>query len=443
MKSYFLFTLTCFIYCATFAQIDTSGNVDFTSSKINNKLILIELQSASVKNKTAKFKTFSALTNAQTSKYLSENFNCFRSYLGDNMSRFLARKQILKILPAYYILDVDSNFLIGSYGARKTISDFKLMKDSALINNQRFNDLKFFKDKLAQNTLTKSEFRAFIELKLQLQLYDNGHLIEKFAAQMDEADLNDPELLLLIMQAGPFYSGLAAKKAVTNKELYSSVYKKEYSKYSPRFDRRALNNSIAYATETKNIKLIQEVARSYQYRYYKSKYDKETYNPYVMMNFYRNLKDTSNLLIYLCKNYDQYLLITPDSAKKYKEKVAEARKKDIQKLGVKSNYSFVSSSASDFSSVLNNAASEIISLKTKDPFYLNKGMEYCQHALLLTPIYYKSKATLAKLLYLSGFYTEAEKTLKELINTKTISETLRSTYKTDLLKMQNNLWNNQ
>ncbi|WP_017259070.1 hypothetical protein [Pedobacter arcticus] len=437
MKKHYLLVVVCFLCFSAFAQIDTSGTVDFLKLKNSKKLVFIELQLSDYnKVKVKKIRSYSSLTNKETATFLSQNFRCFRISIGDSLTSFLFKKQLPKILPAYYIFDADSNLLHSSFGVNKLVKDFELMRDSALEKAKKLSHLKFYKDKLAQNTITKKELKDFIGLKLQLKQYDNGELIEKFATEMDEADTENSEILLLIMRAGPFYSGLASKKAVTHKELYNAIYKKEYSNYSPRFDKRALTNSIAYATETRNLKMIQNVARSYQYRYNKNDYDKEIYSPWVMMNYYRSTKDTSNFLIYLCKYYDKYLLVTPDSSKKYEAKLAEKRKNEMVKSGVK-NGSIVTVGSKDyFPDRLYYGANQIVKYHIRDPFYLNKGINYCRHTLLLSPHFYRAKATLAQLLYLSGFSAEAEKLQREVINTPNISEALRSKYRSDLEKIR-------
>lgn len=438
MKKCCLLVVVCFLCFSAFAQIDTSRTVSFLKLKNSKKLIFIELQSpAYYKVEVKKNRKYSPLANKETATFLSQNFNCFRYFIGDSLTSFLFKRQLPKILPAYYIFDTDSNLLYSSFGVNKSVKDFELMRDSALGKAKELGHLKFYKDKLAQNTITKTELKDFIELKLQLKQYDNGELIEKFATEMDETDTENPEILLLIMQAGPFYRGLASQKAVTNKELYNAIYKKEYYNYFPWFNQRALTNSIAYATKTKNLEMIKDVAGSYQYRHNKSDYNKEPYSPWVMMNYYKTTNDTSNFLTYLTKYYDKYLLITPDSSKKYDAKLEEKRKSNMLNNKIKNGSVTTMANKNYFANRLNYAVGQLIKYQIKNPVYLNKAISYCQHSLLLAPNFYSTRANLAYLLYLSGFYSEAEKVQQEAIDTPKIPVRIKANYVSDLEKIRN------
>ncbi len=438
MKKHCLLIFFCFSCWSAFAQIDTSGRVIFSNP--SNKLIFIEFQSPSYyKESSNKVAKFSPLANKETADFLSENFLCFRSILGDNpkLTSFLAKKGQRSTLPKYFVFDSDSNFLASDFGTLSKVTDFQILRDSAVKKAKTLNFLKVYKAKFTNNTITKQELKHFIEIKLKLQQFDNGELIEKFAEQMVESDSDDPEILLLIMRSGPISGGLAIKKEVANKELYLSTLKKEYKNYSPSFTKRSIDNTIAYATKTKNFDLIRSAARSYQYHFHRSVYKKEPFNSWVMMGYYKNIKDTTNYLNYLFKTYDKFLLITLDSAKKRDAELTEKVKQQNSATGVTTVKISSKPVEGYFSNALSYVASQIVKYKAKDPNYLTKGIEYCQHALLLAPGNYQSKVALAQLLYQSGFYYEAEKMQREAINNFGVPASSKLRYTADLQKIIN------
>ena len=417
-------------WCA--AQPDTSGKIKF-EIPAGKSAIFVELQPSYYEADTnCNCVRYSPFENDETANFLQRNFACYRILMGDSSESALFKLRGTSILPAFYLIDDDQNLLGFTSGPDKSLHDFELMRDSAAVKLQRLKELEQYRARADQNLLNKDELRSYIEKRLKLNLLDNGLLIEKFAKMMSDEDLQDPEVMLLIYKSGYIFDGLAHRQLFKNRELSKKVFQDHHKKYTPTFFKRMLTNSINLAVKQKNSEFAERIAKMYESETSGNKRSASSPHPWVMMTYYRGVKDTTNYLKNLLATYEPMLEISKDSAARYEKKRAS---RSHQAIPDEDDLARVI--RGDFYSSHLEGAARQISEHTHDPFFLAKGISFCRHALLLQENYYPIRLTLSKLLAASGFSNEAKKEYQKYISKGNFSSHYLERLQTEFNKMSN------
>lgn len=401
---------------------NSTGAVNFKEAQESDKLIFINLRSSGDKPKN--YLEESGLNHPEAGSFYGKTFFNYLFDIKDSEADFLMKRFKPKVFPSYYFLDSNGDLIYKDSRLSSNSAKYLAMADIALKRYQAFKTISAYKQKFETGTINKIELKDYISLKIAIDSFDNAELIERYADFITDEELTDVETVLFILKAGPLVGGKAYKKAFKNKEVKSEAYKQSIG-----LSTRMRVNTLAYASKNKDVSLAKKLAGFYQYNYNKIDYPTEPYSPQILMEYYRNVKDTANYLEEIVKYYDKSLNISPDSAKKYDEISKQKYSSYIEKrnekqtentlTGVKEilKPNFQNYPVNIYARRLNDGASLIYNLKTYDPKYFYKGISWSRKANELAPQLYLPKNILAKLLYRAGFYDEAEKTQIDAITT--------------------------
>jgi len=450
---FFLIILTAKFSVAQSVKYDTSSFINYDEAKKANKLIFINLRSSG--NQPRDYLEESGLHHPEAGQFYNKTFINYLYDIKDSAAVFLIKKFKPRQFPVYYFLDAKGNLLYKDSKLDSKPAKYLAMADSALKYKEFYKAISVYQQKFTEETITKTELKDYINLRMALDSLDNAVLIEKYADFMTEEDANDIETILLIRKAGPILGGKAYSKTLINKEVRSAAFKLS-ANYKPGFTARLIKNTLSYASENKDQALANRLAKFHQFNNNKADYEIEPHSPYILMTYYRNVKDTAKYLVQLAKYYDKYFLMPSDVMNSYNEraksqlslnsKVIEARKKEVinptkSPLVSSTKQAFVLQTyqPNAVAQSLSYGAVQIVNTKVQDPLYLNKGISWSRKAITLEPNLYKAKFALAKLLYRAGFYEEAEKIQYEGIETakKTSSKMNLEPFKKDLDLIRN------
>jgi hypothetical protein len=407
---------------------------------------------------TKKLPNKSGIDNPDVVQFYNKNFVNYAVSLPNAEALSFMRKYQLKIFPAYLYLDQNGVLIVK--GARSS-SASKLYLDLA---NQALNKLSSnsslgdYEAKYKAGALSKDFLKEYIILRQQLGMYDNAKLIDEYVNFLTVASFNDYDEVLFILNAGPFTNGKAYKLSFTNPKIRDSIYKTRPSREKAEINKRIIQNTQNEAIATKNPTTAYSLSNFARGSWGKNYAAGNKQSTYLMLDYYKAVKDTANFYRQAQYYYDEYYMkISPDSIKKLAKKeqdikdslTASIKKYMLARKNVeakssgpitKYTYSKISASGTinNVAKTLNNASWDYYILGTRNSTHLTKALLWSKRAIEIAPIpeYYD---TMAHIFYRMQLYDEAllnqNKAIEMLSRQKNSNDRL-STLKAEAEKMK-------
>jgi hypothetical protein len=394
------------------------------------------------------------LNDAVVAKKLNDHFIVYKFDFEPNEQDTAIRALItayrISRFPAFVFIDPRGSVFYKDFGASSTPQKYLSMLEKAMDASKQ-KSIADYDSEFKNGKYDAAFLKAYINKRQEIGITNNSELIELYVNYLRVADLDEYNEVFFILNAGPLYFGKAYKLAYVNKSIIDSIYKTEPLSVRVAINNAIIANSFADAVATKSVSKANMVANFVRGTWMNDYREGAKQSSLKMVQFYQAIKDTNNYLQYASYYYDQYYMnIGLDSIKKLdaisKEKLQQffsmnnQRDKGFDSLRTSSSQivsrqvqssTFTTGSGNMYSTELNNAAWSFYLTGTKNTNYLTKAMLWSKRSIEITPqaAFYD---TLAHLLYLLGFYVEAESTQEKAI-------ALAKQEKMDVKKMQEEL----
>jgi tetratricopeptide (TPR) repeat protein len=438
MKPFILMLFFVAVYINVYGQkIDYYSDYEtaLTKSKRANKLMFVVIDfphTARVGSAAQQFQP--GLENSDVVAFYNKKFINVNINIADS-AYSVFRKHfplVIKSYPTYYFID-DENHLVYK-GASVSTSNSKHYLDmgNEAIKASGKKTISYFEKLRKQGKLDGPNLKEYILLKQSLGLNNNACLIEYYVNTLTIQSFNNYNKVLFILTAGPIAYGRAYNLCYTNKKIADSIYKHEPNDVRVNINNHILENTRREAISTKNVTLATQVS-NFSRSIRRADYQAATqWSAYEMLNYYHQVRDTSNYYRQAGYYYDTYYMrITPDSIKRMKERSMEASKvahmQSIKQVSpnvkfstggktdsthIKSSMSTVAFSSAggtitDVPNILNNVAYTFYRFGTRNPIHLTKALLWCKRAISLSPNSHGYYDTMAHILYRLDLYDEA------------------------------------
>lgn len=376
----------------------------------------------------------------------------YQLFDADSTAKRLIATYNIKSFPAFIFIDSKGGLLLKDYGASTSSEKYLLMAYKA-IEASKQKSIAEYDAEYQAGKYDKAFLKEYILKRQSLDIGANASIVEKYVDFLTIADLNDYNEVLFILKAGPFYDGKAYKLAYLNKNIFDSIYKNESLSERQKINNAIIDNSFNDAVANKSIIKANYVATFVRGTWGNNYQEAAKQYALKMIQYYYAVKDTSNYLRQASYYYDQYYMnISVDSIKKIEsnnlEKIKESLLKTLPKPStldtsysknvrvVRQSFITASSRSNSVATELNNAAYNFYLTKTKNTTYLTKAMLWSKRSIEIaeTAAYYD---TLAHLVYVLGFYSEAESTQTKALELAKIEQQNTQPYEEELAKIKN------
>lgn len=368
-----------------------------------------------------------AIGHPDVTEFYNKNFVSYAVDLPNAEATGFIKKYALKILPAYVFLDHSGAIITKGAKNSNTTKHYLNLANQALDKRSSGKSLADYDEQYKKGNRTKDFLKEYIIARQRLDLPDNAKLIDEYVDFLTIGAFNDYNEVLFVLKAGPLAHGKAYKLAYTNRKIIDSIYRTLPLAERVSLNKQIINNTQSEAIATKNLALAYSLSNYILGTYSKNYQAGQKQSRYVMINYYKAVKDTNNYYRQAQQYYDQYYMkITADSIQKVTKKLQY--KKDSLLAASKENafllqkkypsdatqttytYSKLSSTATDpaksLAKILNNAAWDFYILGTGRTDYLSKALLWSKRAIELVPAseYYD---TMAHIFYRMQLYDEA------------------------------------
>jgi len=383
-----------------------------------------------------KFVYRSALDDAKVVDFYNKNFVAYTVLFTDPSATALRQKYQLSRFPAYLFIDSHNNLVYKEAGNSIEIQKYLNMGEAALTAQSSGKTVSNYEAQYLLGNKTAESIKEYINLRMNMGIYDNAKLIDEYVDQITIKSLQDYNEVLFILKAGPYAYGKAYNLCLTNRKIFDSIYKSEPVALRTAINDRIVGNTINEAVKRKDANMAQQganyVAGTWRNNYRQAAMASQS----RMLGYYISVKDTGSYYRQATYFYDGYYMnISADSAKR-KEQInfENARKAALAHLpdsvttltGPDSTKRYVRKTivvqsasmggpANGTAMALNNAAWQYYSLGTTNQNYLSKAILWSKRSIALDPRY-NYYDTLAHLLYAMEFYGEAQSTEATALN---------------------------
>lgn len=373
----------------------------------------------------------------------------------DSLSSKLIREYKINRFPAYIFIDIKGGVILKDFGNSTSSEKYLSMLEKA-IDASKQKSLVDYDEQYKSGKYDAAFLKEYINKRRKIDILNNADVIEKYVDFLTVADLNNYNEVLFILQAGPLYYGKAYKLANTNRAIIDSINKTESAPVRFAINNAIIANSFNDAVASKSVSKANMITSFVRGTWTNNYQEGARQSALIMVQFYQAIKDTNNYLQQASYYYDQYFMnIGLDSIKKLEEMNIEKMKAmslnsvkqllntdtlritDTTRIVKRQVRETISVSFSNsFATELNNAAYSFYLTKTKNPTYLTKAMFWSKRSIEISPIaaYYD---TLAHLVYLFGFYVEAESTQEKAIELAKQEKLNTKNYEEELAKIKN------
>ncbi|ACU03471.1 MULTISPECIES: thioredoxin family protein [Pedobacter] len=405
----------------SFAQIKYQKDFNSAQKKAaeTNKPLFLNIGA------TTKVPGKSAIDNPDVIEFYNNNFVSYMVSLPNTEAVAFMKKYQLKMFPAYIFLDQKGQLIAKGAKSSNASKHYLELANQALTRLSSGSSLADYEEKYKNGNRNKDFLKEYISAKQQLGLFDNAKLIDEYVEYLTVGSFNDYNEVLFVLKAGPFAYGKAYRLAYTNRKIVDSIYKTLPLRERVDLNTRIINNTQNEAIATKNLTLANSLSNFVRGAYSKNYAAANKQSAYILLNYYKAVKDTNNYYRQAQYYYDQYYMrITADSINNltkrlkgkrdslmasFKERKIIADKQAPQTESTTYTYTSVGSSpdpAKSLAMILNNAAWDFYILGTGKTDYLSKALLWSKRAIELVPAaeYYD---TMAHIFYRMQLYDEA------------------------------------
>ncbi|MBB2144034.1 hypothetical protein GM921_00925 [Pedobacter sp. LMG 31464] len=445
-----LFLLMPFCVCAQNLSDANSYKKALKLAEETHKPLLIIVSIKLPENVNIQVAPNLALKEPDVLKKMKDNFVVFNSDRSDTTMNAIIEKYKIRIYPTFLFLHPNGDAFHSEFGNMSNKNRYLLMLERAIALSKEKSITELAADYSANKTDNET-LKKLIELRKRNSITDNAELIEKYVTNLKIDNFNNYEIVLFILEAGPFADGSAYKFAFSNKKITDSIYKNEPLQVRAAINNGIIENTMAKAIRDKNVNQAQAASRVANSNY-----------SFYMLRYYKSVKDTANYLRNATFYYDsRYMNISADSIKKLEAKqqqialdrnkqalyspkttLSQAKIDSIKSspntIVKKETISAITSSASlsnSYANSLNSAAWSFYETGTKNINYLLKAVTWSTRSIELNPSasYYD---TLAHLFYQLRYFEQAVKTQQTAINQAKIEGRSYENLQEELKKMK-------
>lgn len=366
---------------------------------------------------------------------MKSNFIVFETEMTDVSIRKAIATYKINRFPAFLFTHASGDAFYIDFGYSQAKTKYLMMLDKAIALSKE-KSISALTQAYETNKADTTLLKQLISLRKKNGMLDNSELIEDYVNQLKLADLNNYQTVLFILEAGPKLDGNAYKFS-RGSAMYNEIFKLETLDKRIAINNAIIDNSFNAAVKAKKLDKAYQVA-SFVAGTWTNDYKRgEKASASKILAYYNAVKDTASYFKHAINFYDRYYMqLSADSIKKLDKKSRDEtlakmnrqlpanpslnhvskEKMDslLQANKVVRQTGFVavtSSSASQYSTDLNNAAYNFYQIGTKNINHLSKAMIWSKRAVELNPIW-PNYDTLAHIYYAMGIYNEALATQK-------------------------------
>ena len=316
------------------------------------------------------------------------NFISFRTDGATGIGKELAEKLEVECLPSAVYLDTDENPLARFCGSTSNDRAY-VEKAEEAITNARERPLKSMTEAYAKGDRSSAFMRGYIERRREMGLSVHEAL-DAYMQQLPADSLRSASVLRFIFEQGPVVGSKADSVFRLNYIKTDSIYRAVGWNKAVELNNRIVGNSLRKAIKEKNTALATRTA-SFRQRTYPNDYKNGmAAREWVIMRYYRGIRDTLQYLRLASHYYDtQFMTARVDSIQKLDELDNQRRMRGempANQGSIKPNarpgqMTFVQNpNTQRYVSALNQAAWEFQEL-TRDSVYLRKALEWSKRSL--------------------------------------------------------------
>jgi hypothetical protein len=421
---------------------DSLGQV-FAKAQQQNKPVLVVLAGPALDGQLPplpnEVSRKSGLAAPAISAVLNKEFLTKEMPFEGDASAALKRNYSVVRYPTYFYFNPDGALLYrstGSYTAEAHyLNDLKAFRQAQADPH----NLSYYQAEFQKGNRSADFLKQYLLKRRELEQRVEPSLLDAYVQQLPVKAFRQGSEVLFVLENGPVVSSQAYQLTHSGNKLTDSLYRTLPLPQRMAINNRIINNTMAEATATKNVRLAMEGANfartTWTTNYVRGTraYDNN------MLAFYHNTKDTTNYLRQAVSFYERYgMNVSADSAAKTAASIRAFRQQQAVGLPATSRVSrpaeaadkaklldpkitrvvttIVSSSPPhSFVTELNNGAWNVYQTGTHNREYLLRATLWSKRAVELDPAAYDCD-TLAHLLYRLQFFEEAEAKQQQAVN---------------------------
>jgi hypothetical protein len=363
---------------------------------------------------------------------LNKDFLVKEIALGTGEEQVLIAKFQVVSYPTYLYFDPEGNLLYRSLG--ESTNEVRYLQDLQAFRQAEADphNLGYYQREFEKNNRAPEFLRQYLLKRRALGQWVEPDLLDIYAKQLPAKEFDRAREVVFILEFGPVLDSRAYQLTHLNEALLDSLYKSLPLAQRIQFNNLIINNTLAQAIATKNVRLAASGA-AFARTSWLSNYQRgaQAY-AYKMVTFYRGIKDTANYLRQAVGYYDRYYMgISTDSARRRVLVTMQAR----QAAAVPASTEGLPIT---YTMALNNAAWSVYQTGTRRHSYLQPAAQWSRRTIELDPAA-SHYDTLAHLLYRLQLYDEAVTTQRQAIARARTQKNELAAYEKELAKMRNRL----
>jgi len=355
----------------------------------------------------------------------------------------VARFQVVSY-PTYLYFNPEGNLLYRSLG--ESTNEVRYLRDLQAFRQAEADPhtLGYYQREFKNGNRAPEFLRQYLLKRRTLGQWVEPDLLDTYAQQLPAKAFDRAEEVVFILEFGPVLDSRAYQLTHLNGPLIDSLYKNLPLPQRIRFNNLIINNTLAQAIATKNVRLAATGA-AFARASWMSNYQRgaQAY-AYKMVTFYRGVKDTANYLRQAVSYYDRYYMnISVDSARRRVLATMKGRQAAADTAQRQAADTYVVAVSTEglpttYTMALNNTAWSVYQTGTRRRTYLQPAVQWSRRTIELDPTapYYD---TLAHLLYRLQLYDEAMATQRQAIAHARAQKNAVAVYEKELVKMRNRL----
>lgn len=328
-----------------------------------------------------------AFNSPLTREKFALNFISFRTNGSTGIGKELADKLEVECTPSSIFLDTDENPLARFCGST-SLDRAYLEKAEEALTKHRERPMKSLMDAYVGGDRSPALMRTYIERRREVGLSTTA-LLDEYVQQLPADSLRSGTVLRFIFEQGPVLGSKADSVFRLNYPRTDSLYKAVGLKKAIELNNLITAHSLKKAVREKDLRLANRTAY-FRQRTYQSDYKNgAAARDWVIMRYYRGVKDTLQYLKLASRYYDtQFMTAKVDSVQNLDVLENQRRMRGIvppgltgpQRPGMGSMSFVANPNTQRYVSALNQAAWEFYELTT-NPVFLKKALDWSKRTL--------------------------------------------------------------
>ncbi|RYF77946.1 MAG: hypothetical protein EOO39_02695 [Cytophagaceae bacterium] len=389
----FLFPLASLLLLLTLSITSPAQGIEFEKGSWNDalkkakkqkKLLFLHFDSPSCVacNDVASVAFSSPLVREK----FAQHFISYRIDGTTGLGKELADKLIVDCVPSSLYLDTDENPLARQCGTTSFDRTYLERAEEALVKSRQ-KPLKAIAEAYEKGDRSSVLMREYITRRREMGL-TTDELLDTYVRQLPVDSLKSADLSLFIFEQGAIVGSRADSIFRSNRRQNDSLYKAVGLTKAIDYNSRAVNNSIRKAISQRNVQLALQTAGFRRRTYGTDIRNGDMAQDWVMIRYYKGIKDTLVYMIAASQYYDKYLMTAKvDSIQKLDELDMQRHMRGVTpmaaspKLGSTALVSVMPyPNTQRYVTALNQAAWDFYQI-TKIPSFLTRALAWSKRSL--------------------------------------------------------------